>query len=401
MKKTIACLISVVSVAPVVIWALITEWRGPSVPSDVFVIGVVRPKTGDSAKGGCSMKEGIDLAFEDIAGPHSGRSKSSLRIVLREADDRGNPADGIAAANKLIVEERASALIGVVNSSVALALRSVIDEHKLTLISAGASSPQLSGSSKFFFRTCPSDLEEARAIARFAFGEDISQIAILYVNNEYGLGLREPFRREFEALGGTIVAEDNFLPGTTTFQRQLKAIARSKPQAVYIVGDPKELGLCIREAKGAGGTWRFFSVSSFEEREAMESAADAAEGVVVASARFDPCATERSREFTARFRRRFHHEPESLAANGYDALTVLVRAVDKTNGNRGRIPEQLRSLRESPDADFQGVTGLIHFDEKGDVNRNVSLRIVEKGRLVRLNEARDVGSQSDPICHNL
>jgi branched-chain amino acid transport system substrate-binding protein len=321
------------------------------------------------------MKDGIELGREML------ERRSTLPIEVFYRDDEGQAQEGIAAARDLIATHHVCALTGVVNSSVALALLPVIEEQKLTLVSGGASSPQLSGSSRFFFRTWPSDLEEARSMARYARGKrNWSKIAILYINNGYGVGLREPFRVAFENLGGKIVAEDSFLQGTTKFASQLDAIGRAKPEAVYLIGNPREMANCVKEAKESGRQWQFLSVSGFREPEVIWIAGAAAEGVILTDVSFDPKSKDAdTKKFIEGFWAKYHREPQMLAATGYDALRVLVRALDDAQGDRRRVPEKLRALHN-----FPGATGPISFDEKGDVRKPVRLTEVRNRQFVPL-----------------
>ena len=328
------------------------------------------------------MKEGIELAKDVLM---QSRSKSALPIELFYGDDRGQGEDGIVALKSLIATYHVGALTGVVNSSVALALAPLLDEHKLVLVSGGASSPQLSGYSRFFFRTCPSDLEQARTMARFARGSlGLSRIAILYPNNAYGLGLREPFREAFVMLGGTIAAEDTFLSGATDFASQFAAIKQSKPDAVYLIGDPKEIGRCVQHARHLGLHWRFLSVSSFTEPEVLSIAGTDADGVISTDTRFDPDSPyPATRRFVELFKLQHSGRvPGALAATGFDALTVLVTALDEAKGEMSRVPDLLKAIHGLDGRDFEGAAGPIRFDENGDVRRPVRLTEVRNGVLV-------------------
>jgi branched-chain amino acid transport system substrate-binding protein len=216
-------------------------------------------------------------------------------------------------------------------------------------------------------------------MARYAFGElCLTKIAILYINNGYGLGLREPFRRAFEMLGGKIVAEDSFLQGTNDFGVQFKAISRSEPQAVYLVGDPAEMARCVQQARDAGKTWKFLSVGSFDDPK-MRAIAER-EKIIITNANVDlssPISTTSA--FVAAFRKRYGRYPEPLAATGYDALTALVKALDNSRGDRNRVPDELKALHA-----YDGVAGVIRFDERGDVTRSVRVGGFEKAVFVPL-----------------
>lgn len=339
-------------------------------------IGGLLPLSGDAAVWGVSMKEGIDLAAEEI---NSQRGASKPKIEMHYEDDRGLPSDGVAGAQKLIGADKVKGLVGVANSSVALAIIPIIDTNKVVFVSGGASSPKLSGASKYFFRTWPSDLAEGIAMARYAKQKlDIARVAILYINNEYGIGLRDPFTQEFEALGGSIVSQETFAQEATDFRTQLVSIRRVNPQAVYLVGNPREMARCLKQARELGLKTQFLSVSGLVDPEVVNIAGAAAEGVILTDASFDPASQNpETQKFLSRFMQKYGKDPGMLAVTGYDALRVLIHAFDETGGDPTAMAASLRGLKG-----FPGAAGTISFDDKGDVSRPVRISTVKDGKFV-------------------
>jgi len=355
---------------------IVRHWQLGRSSGTLFRVGVLLPLSGDAAPWGISMKEGIDLAFEYLS---KSRSSQAAPIELRYEDDRGQPRDGLAAAQKLISVDHVFALIGVANSSVALAIIPVIDRQKIVFISGGASSPKLSGSSRFFFRTWPSDVVEAHIMARYAHDRlKVKDVAILYINNDYGFGLRIPFRQEFEKLGGRVVAEETFQQEATDFRTQLVSVRNARPDAVYLAGNPREMARCLKQARELGLKMQFLSISGLVEPEVIRIAGKAAEGVLLTDASFDPSSPNaETQRFISLFRQRYRKEPGMLAATGYDAMRVLIAAFDKVRSGGDLLAEEIRKIR-----DFPGAAGPISFDERGDVSRPVRITTVRDGQFV-------------------
>jgi branched-chain amino acid transport system substrate-binding protein len=339
-------------------------------------VGVLIPMSGDSAVWGTSMRQGIDLARDQL---NEERGQTRPAVDLSYEDDRGLPNVGVSALQKLMEVDRIRGLVGVANSSVALAVIPIIDERKTIFVSGGASSPKLSGSSKYFFRTWPSDLAEAVAMAKYVRGrEGMSQVAILYINNEYGIGLRDPFMKEFQTLGGEIVREQAFPQESVDFRAQLTAVQRENPQGIYLVGNPREMGRCLKQASELGIKTQFFSTSAFVNSEVLNIAGSAANGVILTDASFDPKSPyAETQKFIKDFQEKYHQQPGMLAVTGYDALRVVVYAFDRTDGTSDRIVEFIRNLRA-----FPGAGGPISFDAQGDVQRPVRISTVVNGQFV-------------------
>jgi len=356
------------------------------------------PKTGPSASGGIAMERGIRISYERLR--EMGLS-ASPRIGLLPEDDHGEPAGGVSSIQDAVVRHQASAAIGVVNSSVAFAILHLLGDYKVTLISGGASSPPLSGASPFFFRTCASDLEETQTMARYAFGvRRFDRVAILYSNNAYGSGLSVPFRAAFQALGGSIVAEDTFVTGATDFMQQLAAIDRENPQAVYLVGGPEEIGRCLLQARQfeladqrrnperwrqTRKPWQFLSASGFLSDVTLKTAGSAAENVVFTDTSFEvENQSVVTKDFVQRYRTKYGTDPEMLAATGFDAFLAMAVAIEASRGEQPEIPDALHNLEDRDGNDVQGAAGPIKFDDKGDVKRFVRFSTVRSGKFAKL-----------------
>lgn len=337
-------------------------------------IGVTLPLTGDAAIWGQSQKDGYDLALSQINAKGGINGK---KIVLIYEDDRGLPKDGVAALQKLINVDKIRLLTGVANSSVALAYIPIINEHKILFISSGASSPKLTGASKYFFRTWPSDIAEALAMAKYAHGElKLNRIAILYINNDYGIGLSEPFKSTFESLGGKIVSSENLEQGATDFRTQLSKIKVGNPEAIYLAGNPVEMGRAIRQMRELGIRNQILSISTLNDKEVFKIAGvNAIEGTIITDASFDPQSNDpAAQKFMRNFKAQFNHEPGILANTAYDALMILAHAIEQVSTDPDKLAPYLHSMK-----DYEGVSGKISFSEGGDVNRPIRIAVAKHG----------------------
>lgn len=345
-------------------------------PAEIIRVGVLLPLSGDAATWGVSMKEGIELAFEQLARE---RPPTAASIGLATEDDRGAAATGVSATQKLLAADKIRGMVGIANSSVALAILPVLDAAKIVLVSGGASSPKLSGASPFFFRTWPSDVFEAIMMARYARDHlKIERLSILYINNEYGTGLREPFNKEFTRLKGKILAEEAFPQDSTDFRTQLLRAVRSKPQAIYLVGNPREIARCIKQARELSIKLPVLGTSAVRDPEVLKIAGEAATGVLFTDASFDSASENaETQRFIKAFKQKYNKEPGMLAVTGYDALRVLVQAFDAVGTDGEAVAKYLRGLKE-----FAGAAGTIRFDENGDVHRPVRISTITGGAFV-------------------
>src|SRR5258706_285142 len=90
------------------------------------------------------------------------------------------------------------------------------------MIWPSASSPDLSSVSPSTFRICPTDMSHGAQLARYARQTlGARRAGIIYIDDDYGRGLRLSFATEFRRLGGTVVEEDPSLPTTASLEPYL------------------------------------------------------------------------------------------------------------------------------------------------------------------------------------
>jgi len=343
---------------------------------DTLKIGISLPLTGDAAIWGKSLKEGYDLALNQIN--QTGGIKGK-RLELIYGDDQGLPKEGISLLQKFITQDKIKILTGVANSSVALAMIPIVDQNKILFISSGASSPKLSGASKLFLRTWPSDIAEAIAMANFARDSlKYTKIAILYINNEYGIGLQQPYTKRFQELGGQVVSEESFEQDAVDFRAQLTKIKKLEYDAIYLAGNPREMARCIKQAKELGIQKQILGISTLKEKEVLDIAGAASEGVLFTDASYDPnSSNQATQKFVSSFEVKFSEQPGILAVTAYDAMMVIKKSVEECNCDLDteNLAEFLRNM-----GTYQGASGTISFDANGDVKRDVRITAIKNGK---------------------
>lgn len=336
-------------------------------------IGAILALTGDAAKYGQACRRGIDLAVEQTnsTGGIGGRK---LSIVYE--DTQADPKIGVSALRKLITVDKVQVVIGAGASSVTLAAAPIAEENDVVLLSPVSSAPAVTQAGDYIFRNVMSDLYEGSGMAQFARKElKIARAAILYINNDFGVGLRDSFKRRFEQLAGEITSVESFEQGASDFRTQLIKIKNSQPEAIYLVGY-KEMGRVLRQAGEMAIGIRFLSFAMFEDPEILKMAGNAAEGVYYSSRAYDPQSREDVvSDFVKKYRSRFNAEPDIFAALSYDAARIVFLAIKKGGPTGREIKKALYTIK-----DFPGVTGTTSFDQNGDVIKSVSIKMVKNGQ---------------------
>ena len=173
------------------------------------------------------MQRAGRLAVDEINARGGVRSRP-LRLEI--VDDSGSEDRAVRVARDIYANPRLVAVVGHLTSGASIAAAQVYGggASPLVMISPSASSPELSGLSPFVFRVCPSDLSHGTQLARFAQQSlGARRAGLIYINNDYGRGVRRTFAAEFTRLGGVIAEEDPSLATTASLEPYLSRMQRA------------------------------------------------------------------------------------------------------------------------------------------------------------------------------
>ena len=293
---------------------------------------------------------GIELAAEEI-NQQGGVDGRMLRVSFRDDQADGGMAADIARA--FVDDPQIIGVIGHLSSTAMVAAARVYD-GRMPVLSPSATSPDLSGVSKWLFRLNPSDSVTGRRLGEFARTQlRRSRVGVIYENSTYGRGLVEPF---LEGLALAPVALEPIDPTADSIDVNVAAIARQKPDLIFAVGTvsgPRVLkalrahGIMVPVIAGDG--W-----SGIEHGMPVH---DVMIALPFSSGEDRPDA----RRFVASFRARYNVDPDAYAALSYDATLALARAA-AIGVSRAGTREALSSLR-----DTRGyATGAVRFSRTGD-----------------------------------
>lgn len=341
--------------------------------SGVFKVGVIAPFSGPSAQYGEDIRRGYLLAVEEINAQGGVRGR---KLQLLFEDSEGKPEKAVSAARKLIFMDKVKVILGPLWSSPVLAVAPICEREKVVLLSSGASSPKITKAGDYIFRNEISDAYGAQKAAELYFKAGFRRIAILYINNDYGVGVKEVTEKVYRSLGGKVLLAEAFEQDATDFRTPLLKIASRKPQALLIVAY-KEAILILRQMEELGIHLQILGTPLMEDRELVEKCGKMAEGIIYAYyGTFDPASRDkRIQEFLRRFQKRFNTMPGYYAPLGYDAVYILAEAIKKGGFTAEGIKNALYKIR-----DFPGLTGRTSFDRNGDVIKPVILKIIKNGQ---------------------
>jgi branched-chain amino acid transport system substrate-binding protein len=327
---------------------------------------------------GLPMKRAAELAVEQInaTGGINGRP-----IELVERDDYADPDSAVFVATDLY-EAGVSAVIGHLFSSTTLAAAPVYNggTEPVAAISPSSSSPDVTTAGDYTFRICPSDLAHGLALARWVHDTlRLERGAMLYLNDQYGRGVRQMFVREFTRRGGVLLATDPYLGDTPEIGPYLDRLAKmGGVQFLVIAGNRGEGEEILRQARQRGLR---MPVLGGDGLEGIEEAGAIADGIYLSSAYLPTIASPANRAFLAAYHKKFPTAglPNQPAAATYDAVYLLREVITRAGPEREAVRQELARVGSGAPA-FQGVTGTVAFDSRGDVpNQTVYIGMVRDG----------------------
>ncbi len=343
-----------------------------------ILIGLAGPMTDPL---GVAQLRAARLAVDQIN--QRGGVRGGRLLRLKVVDDSGSANGAVLAARALHEDPSVIAVVGHVTSGATIAAARVYGSgvRPLPMVSPTASSPELSGINPFAFRVCPSDLQHGPALARFARGRlGARRAGIIYINDDYGRGVRQAFAAEFTKLGGIVVEQDPYLPTTASLEPYLSRMRRAGVDVLMLAADLPGAELALREMRRQGLRW---SVVGSDALVGIEANGPLADGIHVSSAYLSDRSGEQNSAFVVDFFRSTQGErPNDVAGLTYDIVQLLAQGIASAGSDRLALRDYLASVGSRRPA-YEGVSGRIAFDSNGDVpGKPLTIAIVRNGRLV-------------------
>jgi branched-chain amino acid transport system substrate-binding protein len=349
--------------------------------ADIVTLGVLFPLTGDAASYGVKGRNAVQLAVDDLNA--SGACGHPLAVTFE--DSAAQPNTGLSAFQKLVSVDRVPIVVGDIVSSVTLAIAPAANRNKVVVLSPTASAPAITTAGEYVYRIWPSDLAEGSAIAEYAVKRGYKAAAILYLNNDYGVAIERIFKNRFVGQDRKVLFSESYLESNQDFRAALSKLKGMNPDVLYIAGYYADSAAIARQARELGLKAVILGTTAIEDPKFIELAGTAANGIVYPLATgFDATSAEAQVvRFVESFKRRFNETPGWVEAQAYDAVGTTCKAVATIAG--AVSGQQLKAALDKLES-YGGVTGIIKFDQNGDVVKPIRLRVIRDGKFTNLDQ---------------
>src|SRR4051812_23985278 len=219
----------------------------PAFAQEPIKIGVTQPLTGAFAASGNYVTQGAKMAEEAInaSGGVLGRK---IQLVIE--DNKSNPTETVATAEKLISKDKVPVLMGAWSSTLTLAVMPKLMEYQVPMLVETSSSGKITTSGNpYIFRISPTSEMEARAFAPMVKSFKIKKADFLATNNDFGLGASQEFSQMLKKEGVEVGVVETMDPKATDFSAQLAKIKASGADTLFVTTAVEQITLILKQAK--------------------------------------------------------------------------------------------------------------------------------------------------------
>jgi branched-chain amino acid transport system substrate-binding protein len=351
-----------------------TTAAAPVDDSVTVKIGHAGPLTGGIAHLGKDDENGARLAVDEATAKKMKIGGKTVKFELMSEDDQADPKMGPTVAQKM-VDAKVAGVAGHLNSGVSIPASAVYNQAGIPMISGSATNPKLTEQGfKTIFRTVGRDDQQGPAIAQYLANMKVKKVAIADDATAYGEGLANEVEKTLKAAGVQVVAREKATDKSTDFKAILTKMKGKAPDAIFYGGMDATGGPMIKQARELG----IKSVFSFGDGactdEMAKLAGPAAEGLICSQAGLPASAASQS--FNDAFKAKYG-DVKQYAPFFYDAVGVMIAAMQKADST-----DPAKFLPEISKISYNGATGKIEFDEKGDrKNAEITIFTLKDGKV--------------------
>ncbi len=377
-------------------------------------VGVVMELTGPAGEYGQAGAKSVEMAFRDINDAGGVIDGCKLITDTRDSQSQGNVA--VDAATQLVQVKKVPVIIGGIISSVSIPiLTSVTGPAKVVQVSPASSSPTLTALARdgktngMFFRTITSDALQGVAAAKYALDQGLKKLAVIHVNNDFGVNMVNEFSKAYKSMGGEIVSVTPYNEKQPGYPAEVTAAMAGSPDGLYLISYPVDGATIARQWISQGGPPKFLLNDGMNSADFITSVgAEHLDDAYGTSSGTNP--TPSTDYFMKNYKAFSGIEPTNPAADrSYDAGAIvglaiaqagkpdaaaIKDAIPKVLDPKGEVihagkeefTKALALIKEGKPIKYEGVIGPVSFDQYGDITGPFRLWRIQKGEVTTTGE---------------
>jgi len=343
--------------------------------ASVFKIGGIGPLTGDAASYGISVKQGAQVAIDEI---NAAGGVNGMKLELLFEDDECNEEKSVSAYNKLM-DSGINAVLGAVTSGCSIAVsEESINDGILQITPSGSAMDCTKQPNSF--RICFTDPLQGKLMAQYISEQGLNNPAIIYdVASDYSKGIHDAFVEQAGELGMTIAADESFTGGDVDFKTQLTKIKSSGADCLFLPIYYTEVGYISEQAATVGVSLPYFGCDGWDGviNQLGGNTANI-EGATFLTPFVANSSNPKVTAFVEAYNKAYNATPDQFAADAYDGVYVIKALIETTGGDISN--EALIGAMTKITVD--GATGSMSFTADGEPNKSAMVAVIQNGEYV-------------------
>lgn len=323
-------------------------------------IGVAEALTGGAAQYGVAIRNGVQLAAEEI---NAKGGINGNKIVLAIEDEQGKKEEGINVFKKLIFQDKVLMIFGPTLSNSMFAAGPVANAAKTVVFGTSNTANGITDIGPYVFRNSVMESDVLPiTVATATKHYKLKKVAVIYGNDDaFTKSGYDVFKKVLEDQKLPVTSTETYVKGDVDFKAQLTKIKGGNPDAVICSCLAEEAANIMLQARGLGIKAPFIGGNGFNSPKLFEISKLAGEGTFVGSPWSNANPAPANKAFVAAYLKKYNAEPNQFAAQGYDALHIAAEALKsvKLSGDLSADREALKNAL--PKAQVNGATGPFKF----------------------------------------
>ena len=334
--------------------AALLLFAAPAGAADNVKVGFITTLSGPAGIIGKHMKDASELSLSMLGGKLGG-----VPAQIIYGDDQQKPDIGRQVADEMLTRDKVDFLSGIIWSNVMLAIYQPAIQSGVMLISANAGPHEIAGEKcapNFFSASWQND-QTPEAMGKFMDDQKMSDVYLIAPDYAAGRDMMSGFKRFFK---GKVTAETYAKFGQSDYQVEISQIRDANPKAVFAFL-PGGMGIqFVKQYAQAGMREKIPLYSAFTVDETtLPAIGDAADGNYEVGFWSPDLDNPRNEEFVGAFRQKYNYWPSFYAAQSFDAIAMIDRAVAAVKGDLADKKGMIAALEK---ADFPSVRGKFKYN---------------------------------------
>lgn len=338
---------------------------------DTFKIGGIGPLTGDAASYGTSVKNGAQIAVDEI---NAAGGVNGMQFELLFEDDECDEEKSVNAYNTLM-DKGIGALVGSTTSGCSIAVSAASEADGILQVTPSGSAADCAKTPNAF-RICFTDPVQGQTMAKYISDEGYKNVAIIYDNgDEYSKGIHDAFINEFTALGGAIATDESFTSGDVDFNTQLTKIKSSGADCIFLPIYYAEVAKITDQAAALGMSLPYFGCDGWDGViKQLNGNTTNINGATFLTPFVSTDTDEKVQKFVETYKTSYNAEPDQFAADGYDAVYAIKLAIEQAGDTSSDA-----LIATMTQITVDGLTGEMTFDVNGEPTKSAKFAVIQDG----------------------